>query len=462
MAIQHPSQIETAISRLQQSAFGTARAFGDDFRRLVPTSHDMGSRTTEFADNAGHETGQDMATDKWAVTHDTAVPFPIEFCFEDIGFMLLDVLGAASTETLGTSLYRHTFTHQNVNTSRAFGTRTILKKYGGLKIVLFRDMFCETLTISCPTINRIQSSGSYRGSGFYEEDPASYTLPSLTSDREWAYATQASLRFQTTDGTRQVTTATAAGTASTPGNVTLTLTSANLTGSPISILVAVTNENASAQAALYRRALQGNSVISSRFAITGSGADIVITDRFAAADDATLNLEIAAGSTGVTSDATSAATTAGVAPGSSFVPACKLDTWELTISQPLGDAGYRQCSSPLVSGDPASGVVRAEAHIGQRSMMFNFTARLDTSDPMRGYMKNGTNLVLNAGIVGVEANDRSLHIRHDRARVIEVSESPEVSGFIGYSASLDLMAAATGASIPFSAILTNAVPSYTS
>lgn len=461
MAIQHPNDIQTSISRLQQTAFATARTNADDFRRLIPTSHDLGSRTTEFADNAGHETGQDMATDKWALTHDTAIPFPVEFCFEDIGFLLLDVLGSVATSNLGGSLYQHTFTHQNVSSSRAFGSRTMLKKYGGLKIVLFRSMFCEQLVISCPTVGRIQTNANYRGDGCYAEDPAGYTSPALTEDREWAYATQSFLRFNTGTGTAQVETATAAGSATTPGNVNVTVTSANLLGSPILVPVAVLGTETAAQwADKVRIALRANSVIASTFVVSGSSTSIVLTDRKKRANDATFNIAIANNGTGVTDAASSANTTAGAA-GTYHEPACKLDTWELTISQPLGDPGYRQCSSPLVSGNPASGVTRAEAYIGQRQMSLTFTARLDNGDPMRQYMREQTNLAVELGIIGVESNDRSLYINHDRARVIQIDDQPDVSGFIGYAGTLDLMAAASGANIPFSAILTNAIASYT-
>lgn len=117
-------------------------------------------------------------------------------------------------------------------------------------------------------------------------------------------------------GTKQVETATASGTATGNGNITVTVTSAVVDGSPVAVTVPVlSGDTASVCAGKIRTALDGNDAISRRFSVSGSGADVILTARRAAANDSTLNIAIANGSPspGITPAATSANTTAGVA-----------------------------------------------------------------------------------------------------------------------------------------------------
>lgn len=118
-------------------------------------------------------------------------------------------------------------------------------------------------------------------------------------------------------GTAQVETTTAVGTATGAGNVTIVITSAILDVSPRTIQVPVLlGDTASAWAAKVRTALIQNGDVSSHYNVGGTGTSISLTARKAAANDSTLNISIANGSPspGITGDATSDNTTAGVAP----------------------------------------------------------------------------------------------------------------------------------------------------
>lgn len=130
-------------------------------------------------------------------------------------------------------------------------------------------------------------------------------------------------------GTAQVETATitAASGATSSGTMTMVLTSAGMTGSPLNVPVALvtgTHTTAALIASAARTALSANAVVAARFSIGGTGADIVLTRKptsthtvptgtlnLYSANDTTLNLAIPAG-LGVTLAATSANTTAGV------------------------------------------------------------------------------------------------------------------------------------------------------
>ena len=139
-----------------------------------------------------------------------------------------------------------------------------------------------------------------------------------------------------TAGTAQVETATAAGTIGTAGNAEVVFTAADVTGSPITLSVAVAaSATASEWADTVRTALAANTAISTYYTISGSGADIVATHKGTIqhtiqgtstpaypANDATLNISLDNDTcTGITTAATSANTTAGVASAGVYAPA---------------------------------------------------------------------------------------------------------------------------------------------
>lgn len=124
--------------------------------------------------------------------------------------------------------------------------------------------------------------------------------------------------FVATVGQTQQTTATFAGTVTTSGNMTVIVTSSGMAGSPITKAVPVLiGDGPNQLAAKAAVALRSDTVIGGRFNISVSGANVLLTRKVAAANDATLNVSSADGtSVGVTSNPTSAATRAGSATGS--------------------------------------------------------------------------------------------------------------------------------------------------
>ena len=128
-----------------------------------------------------------------------------------------------------------------------------------------------------------------------------------------------------TAGTAQVETATCAGTVTAGGNAAVVVTAAGLTGSPKTLSVAVaTSDTATAWAAKVRTALAADADVAAMFAVSGATTAVILTRRQAitvptgtlniySANDATLNISLDNDtSTGITTAATSANTTAGV------------------------------------------------------------------------------------------------------------------------------------------------------
>lgn len=117
-----------------------------------------------------------------------------------------------------------------------------------------------------------------------------------------------------TSGVYQVETAVIVGTITLAGDMTVTVTAAGMTGSPKAISVAVAlNDDASAVAGKVRTALAADTDVAAMFGVSGAGANVVLTRLQSAANDATLNIAYDNDTcTGLTPDATSNNTTAGV------------------------------------------------------------------------------------------------------------------------------------------------------
>lgn len=136
-----------------------------------------------------------------------------------------------------------------------------------------------------------------------------------------------------TGGTKQVETATVAGTVTLGGLAKVIVTGAGITGSPITLEVEVaTDDTATIVAGLIRTAIAANFAIREKYVVGGTGATVTLTAINAAADDATLNIDIDNDTcTGLTAAPTSANTT----PGSAGTAALAYDN----MFKPAADKG---------------------------------------------------------------------------------------------------------------------------
>lgn len=158
-----------------------------------------------------------------------------------------------------------------------------------------------------------------------------------------------------TPGTKQAETATIVGTIGDAGNAKITVTAAGMSNSPKDVAVAVDAlDDAAAVAGKARTALAADPDVSAFFDVSGAGADIILTRKAAAANDATMNIASDNDTcTGLTPAATSANTTAGQAPGTGNA--------SITLTSGVYELGNEQV--PVLAGDTASDVaakVRAQ------------------------------------------------------------------------------------------------------
>lgn len=169
------------------------------------------------------------------------------------------------------------------------------------------------------------------------------------------------VNLATGPGTPQVETATAAGTITGDGDAAVVVTGAGITGSPVTVNVPVLNgDTAAVWAGKVRTALAANAAITALYTVGGSTTAISLTKIVAAANDATLNISLDNGTcTGITTAATSANTTPGVAPAITST-AAQVRTAVLALA---GAAALVDVAN--TSGNDGSGVVTAlaETHL---------------------------------------------------------------------------------------------------
>ncbi len=157
-------------------------------------------------------------------------------------------------------------------------------------------------------------------------------------------------------GTSQVETATAAGTITAGGDALVTVTAADLPGSPLVLAVPVDTSDTAAQwAAKVRTALAANAAVVSKFTVSGATTAIILTHTLAAANDSTLNIATTNGTcTGITPAASSADTTAGVANFPALTAGDKI-----TIAGFTGTSANNQTVKVVTSSPTKSTVIAA-------------------------------------------------------------------------------------------------------
>ncbi len=205
------------------------------------------------------------------------------------------------------------------------------------------------------------------------------TLPLVTYNKAKALKGRRLIAVYTPAvGVAQVEVATAVGAITTSGNVTATLTAAGVVGSPIALAVAVLAGDTPAMwAQKVRLALAANAAIAALYTVAPAlDASITLTRVAPAADDATLNLALANGtSVGATAAPTSTTVVAGSSGG---VP--------VNI---IGKLGRKKGQTTVVASSfpDAEGINRDIDHLateGKESVVFRDMEDYDTVIALMG------------------------------------------------------------------------------
>jgi hypothetical protein len=198
-------------------------------------------------------------------------------------------------------------------------------------------------------------------------------------------------------GILQVETATIAGTigAAGAGNVSIVVTGALVTGSPLTVPVAVANDDTAAQVAgKVRTALGLLPAITDNYTVGGTGAEVSLTTKAVAANDATLNIASSTGTaTGLTAAPSSANTTAGHAGSGN---ATVVITSAIVTGSPV------TYNVPVIVGDTANAwAAKVRDYLGAQAAI---TDKYDVS--------GATNKIILTAKAGA-ANDATLNIALD-------------------------------------------------
>jgi hypothetical protein len=157
--------------------------------------------------------------------------------------------------------------------------------------------------------------------------------------------------YPTAMGTGQVETATGVGTVTGAGNVRTVVTAAGMDGSPLIIDVPVTLGQTSSQwMQMVRDYFSATPQVNMYFTVSGSGSRVVLTRKSPyAGNDSTLNISIGGTgttATGITPDAKSTNTTAGVA----FTPMSDITFYDANVSVAASQIGTSVLLNTSVTG----------------------------------------------------------------------------------------------------------------
>jgi hypothetical protein len=200
----------------------------------------------------------------------------------------------------------------------------------------------------------------------------------------------------------QVETATAAGTITLAGDVSVTVTGDGIAGSPLAISVPVANtDTAATWAGKVRTALSGTVAITSLYTVGGTTTAIVLTRITPGVNDGTLNIALANGTTtGVTAAPTSANTNANVV--SNITRTVKLQGGTL-INKVGGNLAISGPTPPLATGNnpttilvPGNTTAIVDSTVGQTVNFTDvtFSARINSATPSAGTLQVDGDVVL--------------------------------------------------------------------
>jgi hypothetical protein len=207
----------------------------------------------------------------------------------------------------------------------------------------------------------------------------------------------------------QVETATAVGTITLAGTVSVTVTGAGIAGSPLVIPVTVANGDTPAVwAGKVTTALQGTAAITALYTVTNSSANIVLTRITTGVNDGTLNIALANGTaTGVTAAPTSANTNGNVV--SNITRTLKLQGGTL-INKVGGNLAISGPTPPLATGNnptvilvPGNTTAIVDSTVGQTVNFTDvtFSTRINSATPSAGTLQVDGDVVLTTSALAV-------------------------------------------------------------
>lgn len=133
--------------------------------KFVTTDQQAAQIEVGTANNEGHATGTDWATEQWTERHDVNIPFSIDPSILMLRRLLNAAFGQVSSSTPTAGVTKDVFTPQDANVSRQLPVYWLNEMCGSAHDALYPSCMLEKATFKGEELGKLNVSGNFRGSG---------------------------------------------------------------------------------------------------------------------------------------------------------------------------------------------------------------------------------------------------------------------------------------------------------
>lgn len=143
----------------------TSGDYPDEPIKFITTDQQSAEISVNTANNEGHATGNDWATEQWQTTHDVNIPFSIDPTILMLRRLLNAAFGAVATSTPTAGVTKDIFSPMEANDSRQLPAYWLLEKCGDAHDALYPSCVLEKATFKGEEFGKLNVAGNFRGSG---------------------------------------------------------------------------------------------------------------------------------------------------------------------------------------------------------------------------------------------------------------------------------------------------------
>lgn len=133
--------------------------------KFVTTDQQSAEIEVGTANNEGHSTGNDWATEQWTERHDVNIPFSIDPSIMMLRRLLNAAFGAVASTTPNAGVTKDVFSPMDANTSRQLPSYWLAEKCGAAHDALYPSCVLEKATFKGEELGKLNVAGNFRGSG---------------------------------------------------------------------------------------------------------------------------------------------------------------------------------------------------------------------------------------------------------------------------------------------------------
>jgi len=161
----HQSDFIYGISDAPMSQYDDDGTNPTSLVKFVTTDQQAAEISVTPANNEGHSTGTDWATEQWVDRHDVNIPFSIDATVKMMTRLLNAGMGGKVTSTPDAGVEKNVFTPQDAATSRQLPMYWLGEQLAARHDALYPSCVLEKLTIQGEESGKLNMAGNFRGSG---------------------------------------------------------------------------------------------------------------------------------------------------------------------------------------------------------------------------------------------------------------------------------------------------------